>query len=340
MLAPVLPEIGERTGTGPGVAGALVASFAVGQLVGFPLAGLLAHRRSSAALLGVSLALLLVGDAMFVLGEGLDVWFPARVVQGLGAAGLWIGVTLAVLERWPESSYQRLTGILAAYSVGAICGPAIGAIEGVRGPFLAHALLTIVTFAPLLVLGSAGTRAELGTDRSVLRTRAFGVSAAGIVLLALAAGTIDGPIPLHLAERLGQTEIAAMYILTSVFVAVGSLAAGRVRPRLALAAGAAMVPVGIGLVGLASAVGPWAGGLGLAGAGFGLGEAGAIGILLAGVARERIVTAWVVWSQLWAVGYLVGPAVAGIVAEAWGYSVLGVVPLAGSLAVAWALQRK
>jgi hypothetical protein len=36
MLAPVLPEIGERTDTGPGVAGALVACFALAQLVGYP----------------------------------------------------------------------------------------------------------------------------------------------------------------------------------------------------------------------------------------------------------------------------------------------------------------
>jgi hypothetical protein len=174
----------------------------------------------------------------------------------------------------------------------------------------------------------------------VLRSRAFAISAAGIVLISLAIGTIDGPLPLHLATELEQREIAALYVLTAILVAVGSAAAGRVRPALALWGAALLIPVGIGLVGLTESVPPWALGLSVAGAGFGIGEAGALGFLLATVDRERIVTAWVIWSQLWAIGYLVGPAVAGLVAEAWGYGVLGVVPLAGSLLVVYALRRE
>src|SRR3979411_357267 len=95
VLPPVLPEIGQQTGTGPGVAGALVACFGLGQLLGYPVAGLTAKRRGASWTLRVSLVLLLVGDAGFVLGDGLAAWFPARGVQGLGAAGLWIGVSFA-----------------------------------------------------------------------------------------------------------------------------------------------------------------------------------------------------------------------------------------------------
>ena len=340
MLAPVLPEIGERTDTGPAVAGALVACFAVGQLAGYPVAALIAARRGAAAVLVGSLVLLLAGDAGFVLGDELGVWFPARGIQGLAAAGLWIGVTFAILEHWPESAYPRLTGVLAAYAVGSIFGPAFGAVEGVRGPFLLHALVTAVAFLPLLVLRRSHVRARFGTDRSVLRSRPFAVAAAGIVLISLAIGTIDGPLPLHLASELGQAEIAALYVLVAIAVAFGSVVAGRVRPARALWTGAVVIPVGIAVVGATGSVPPWALGLLVAGLGFGIGEAGSLGFLLAAVERERIVTAWVIYSQLWAVGYLVGPAVAGLVAEAWGYAVLGAVPLAGSLLVAWALHRR
>jgi MFS family permease len=338
MLAPVLPEIGERTGTGPGVAGALVACFALGQLAGYPLAGLSAARWGATPVLVGSLVLLLAGDAGFVLGDGLGAWFAARGVQGLGAAGLWIGVTFAILEHWPDTAYQRLTGVLAAYAVGSIFGPAIGAVEGIRAPFLLHGLVTLVAFLPLLALRAPKVRARLGTDRSVLRSRAFAVSAAGIVLISLAIGTIDGPLPLHLASELEQPEIAALYVLTAILVAVGSTAAGRVSPATALWGAALLIPVGIGVVGVTGSVPPWAVGMSVAGAGFGIGEAGALGFLLVTVDRERIVTAWVIWSQLWAIGYLVGPAVAGLVAEAWGYAALGLVPLVGSVLVAWALR--
>jgi MFS family permease len=338
MLAPVLPEIGERSGTGPGVAGALVGCFALAQLLGFPLYGLVAQRWGAWTVLAASLVVLLAGDAGFVFGDGLAAWFPARFLQGLGAAGLWIGVTFAILELWPRSAYQRMTGVFAAYAVGSIAGPAMAAVEGIRGPFVLHAVATFVAFLPLLALRSQGERVHFGADRSVLRTRAFGISAAGIVLVSLAIGTIDGPLPLHFAEELEQAEIAALYVLTAFVVAAGSAAAGRISPRSALWAGAVLIPVGVGFVGLTGSVPPWVVGMIVAGAGFGIAEAGALGSLLATVERERILTAWVIWSQLWAIGYLVGPAVAGLVAEAWGFAVLGLVPLAGSLLVAWTLR--
>jgi hypothetical protein len=48
---------------------------------------------------------------------------------------------------------------------------------------------------------------------------------------------------------------------------------------------------------------------------------------------ERIVLAMVVWSQVWAVGYLVGPAAGGGVAEGLGFGAIGLVPLAAALPV-------
>jgi hypothetical protein len=145
-------------------------------------------------------------------------------------------------------------------------------------------------------------------------------------------------LPLHLAKELAQAEIAALYVVTAILVAAGSVVAGKLQPATALWAGAVFIPVGIGIVGVTESVPPWTIGLIVAGAAFGVGEAGALGFLLRTVDRERIVTAWVVYSQLWAVGYLVGPAVAGVAAEAWGFAVLGLVPLAGSVLVAWALR--
>ena len=338
MLAPVLPEIGQQTGTGPGVAGLLVACFGLGQLAGYPVAGFLGQNRGASWVLRVSLVLLLVGDAAFVLGDGLAVWFPARAVLGVGAAGLWIGVSFAILELWPDQAYQRIAGALAAYSAGAIVGPALGAVNGIRAPFMLHALVTLAAFLPVLALGAAEARAQIGSDRSVLRTRAFALSAAGIVLIALTIGTLDGPLPLHFAERLDQAEIAGLYVLTAVVVAAGAMWAGKVKPVTALVAGAILIPIGISVVGATDAVAAWVPSLAVAGAGFGLGEAGALGILLAAVPRERIVTAWVTSAQLWAAGYLIGPAVAGLFAEAFGYAVLGAVPLVGSLLVAFALR--
>jgi MFS family permease len=113
IIAPVVPEIEEVTGAGPAILGALVACFAVGQMLGYPLGGRGIERRHAVWVLAGSLALVVLGDLGFVVGEGLGVWFPARLVQGIGAGGLWMGVSFAVIERFPGQEFPRLTGVLA-----------------------------------------------------------------------------------------------------------------------------------------------------------------------------------------------------------------------------------
>ena len=82
IIAPVVPEIGDATGAGPGLMGALVASFAVGQMVGYPLAARVLQRRHALAVLFVSLALVIVGDLGFIFGESLGVYFPGQARAG------------------------------------------------------------------------------------------------------------------------------------------------------------------------------------------------------------------------------------------------------------------
>jgi MFS family permease len=100
-------------------------------------------------------------------------------------------------------------------------------------------------------------------------------------------------------------------------------------PSRALTGSCVLVVAGIGLAGVAESVPLFVVALGLAGAGIGLGQTGATGILLGAVAPERIVTAMVLWSQLGIVGYMVGPLVGGAMAQALGFHAVGLVPLAG-----------
>ena len=54
--------------------------------------------------------------------------------MGLGSGALWMGVTFAALERSPGDEYAGMSRVLAAYSVGGLVGPALGALGGVRSP--------------------------------------------------------------------------------------------------------------------------------------------------------------------------------------------------------------
>jgi MFS family permease len=334
IIAPVVPEIGEATGSGPGVIGALVASFAVGQMVGYPVAGRAIQRSHAVAVLTASLALVLVGDVGFVLGDGLGVYFPARLLQGIGAGGLWIGVAFAVIERYPGEEFRRLTGVTAVYGIGAIAGPAIGGAGGIRAPFAIHLGLVAASGLALLLLGTPRERVRFSSDRGALRRPGFWLASAGILLVALTLGTFDGPLPLHFAEHLSQAQIAALYVVSALIGSACAALAGNLSPRPVLAFSAVVMPAAIALGGLSETVSVWIAVAVLAGIGIGAGEAGALGVLLEAIGVERIVLAMVVWSQVWAVGYLAGPAAAGGVAEALGYGAIGLVPLAAALLVA------
>jgi predicted MFS family arabinose efflux permease len=79
----------------------------------------------------------------------------------------------------------------------------------------------------------------------------------------------------------------------------------------------------------------------LAAIGIGIGNTGSLGILVESVRVERIVTAMVVWSQVGMIGYLIGPLLGGLVAEALGFGAIGVVPgAAGVVVLALFLTRR
>lgn len=319
--------------------GALVATFAVGMAVGFALGGLGVQRRHAAAVLYVSVAVMTVGSLGFVLGDGsLVAYFVARLLMGIGSGGLWIGVTFATLERYRGQEYRRLTGVLAAYSVGGIAGAALGAVGGIRGPFLLYLGLVLAAGLGVRALGRPPERAVFRSDRTVLRDPAFVLACAGILLVALALGTLEGPLPLHFSSLLSQQEISALYVGIALVVGASAALGGGLPSRPTLAAASALVVAGIALAGATGSVGLWLVGGVVAGLGFGLGEAGALGILLAAVGVERIVLAMVVWSQVWALGYLAGPAAGGGVAEWLGFGAIGLVPLAAALLVVAAFR--
>ena len=334
IIAPVVPAIADETGAGPGLIGALVATFAVGMALGFALGGEGVKRRHASFVLAGSLVLMAAGSLGFVVGgHHLAVYFVARLLMGVGSGGLWIGVTFATLERFPGQEYARLTGVLAAYSVGGIAGAGLGAVGGIRGPFLLYLGLVLAAGAAVRALGRPQERAVFRSDRTVLRRPGFALSCAGILLVALALGTIEGPLPLHFSTLLSQREISALYVGIALLVGASAAAAGRCPPRPALAVAPALIAGGIALAGLGDSVAVWLLGGALAGLGFGIGESGSLGVLLETVGTERIVLAMVVWSQLWAVGYLAGPAAGGGVAETLGFGAIGLVPLTAALLV-------
>jgi MFS family permease len=334
VIAPVVPALANSTGAGPAVVGAVVAAFPVGMLAGFVAGVGLVRRVGCRATLLLALAVVAGGSAGFAAASTVPAFLVARLVAGFGSGGLWIGVTFATLERWPQQEYVCMSRIYAAYSVGGLIGPGFGALGGTQRPFLGYLGAVLAGAVVAAVLPAPRVRRTFRPDRTVLRRPGFRVAAVGITLAVLGTGVADGVLPVHFASHLSQLQIALAYLAMGGCVALGSvLAAGR-PAAFALAGGSVLLTAGLALAGAADRVPVWLVALGATGLGIGAAETGSTGVLLDAVPVERIVSAMVVWSQLAIVGYLVGPAVGGPLAASLGFASLGLLPLAGLLVLA------
>ncbi len=333
IIAPVIPAIARSTGAKPGLIGALVASFALGSVLASVLAAIGVKRGRSTRVLMISLAMLGLGSLGFVVGDGLSVYFIARFLMGMGAGGIWMGITFNILQRYPGQEYLCMSRVFAAYAVGGLVGPALGSFGGIARPFSVYFVLVLFVAVLVAVMGeSQGTR-SFDTDRAALRFPEFWLSSVGLLFAVLGLGIVEGVLPLHLSSQLSQSGIGVLYAAMSVVVAIASALAARLRPRHALVAALGLIVVGITVAGAGHQVPVWALALAVAGIGIGLANTGSIGVLLEGVPTERIVTAMVVWSQVGIVGYFIGPLAGGFVAQTAGYQAIGLVPLLATIPV-------
>jgi MFS family permease len=339
VIAPVAPAIARTSGAGPGVIGCLVASFPLGMVAGFALAAPAVERGRTSALLLGSLALVATGTLGFISSHTLAVWFASRMVMGLGSGGLWMGITFATLERWPGQEYLCMSRIFAAYSVGGLVGPTLGALGGIRAPFAAYLCLAGLGSVGILVLRGEPSMRRFRADRAALRLPGFAIASLAIAFVVLALGMAEGVLPLHFASRLDQRAIGLLYAAIAVLAAVSAALAARARPRALVLAACALSVTGLALASSSSSVPVWIGALLFIAIGIGLGNAGAIGLLFEAVGAERIVTAMIIWSQLGILGYLAGPLAGGITAQALGYPAIALVPLVLALPLIRALLR-
>jgi MFS family permease len=334
LIAPVLPELAQRTGASVTVMGMLVATFPLGMVAGFALGGAAVRRRAPAAVILAGLGLVAAGCLGFVLGTDLAVLAPARLLMGLGSGCLWLGITFTTLASWPGQEYLCMSRVFAAYSAGGLLGPLLGSIHGVRGPFTAYLVLTLLMTVPVLALQLPAHGATFTADHRALRSRGFWAASAGIAFAVMALGTLEGVLPLHFGTKLAQVQIGALYAATSVLVAVAAALAAQLRPRRALLASTALVIAGLAATGASSTVPVWIVALAVAGCGIGLANTGAIGVLLDAVPAQRIVTAMVLWSQIGILGYLLAPLTGGPIADAYGYTAVAATVGVGGVAVA------
>lgn len=246
ILVPVLPGYASSFGVGATEAGMVVGAFAVGRLLFGVAGGALADRFGFR---GVCVTgCVITGSASLVAGftEAFDVLLVARLVQGMGSA-LYMNAAMALIigilpegkaGRW-MSAYQGI--FLLGLAVGPVIGGLVAEVFGLRAPFHAYTLMSLVGLVlsvTMLPRKDQAERLRAAADESqappsfgraeavrrLLRHPAFGISMLVIIaMFVVRAGLRNTAIPLYAEEILFMSS-GGIGLLVTV-AAIGQLSA-------------------------------------------------------------------------------------------------------------------
>ena len=242
IVLPILPLYAERFDASPGVIGLLVASFSLAQFVCAPIWGRVSDRVGRKPVLVLSLAGTAVGSLLTGLAGSLWLLFAARILDGISGASVSVAQA-SVTDLAPPSERPRLLGLLgAAFGLGFVAGPAIGALAALGGPevpFLVAAALAAVN-AVVAAVRLPETRPAPGfggdstAERRRIPSRADGLR--GYLLVAfvslVAFSAFEATFALFGERRLGLRLASTGIVFTVIGVLIAIVNGGLVAPAV------------------------------------------------------------------------------------------------------------
>jgi DHA1 family tetracycline resistance protein-like MFS transporter len=150
IIIPLLPFYAQTFGASPLSIGLLFASFSLAQLAASPLLGELSDRWGRRPVLILSLFGTVVSFVMLAVATSLSMLFAARIVDGLSGGNITTARAY-IADITTEENRAKAYGMLgAAFGLGFIVGPALGAAFSrisYTAPIWAAAVVTAVAIA-------------------------------------------------------------------------------------------------------------------------------------------------------------------------------------------------
>src|SRR3954447_395600 len=237
-LTPLLPHFAHEFGLSKTRAGALVAAYAAGALVGGLPGGLAAVRLGARRAVLVGLTGMGLASVGFALAASFWTLVAARFVQGMGSAFTWAGAFAWLLAAAPRDRRAQLRGsAMGAAIFGALFGPVVGALAALVGRtpvFCALAGLAVVLGIWTLRLGDA-PRGEQPSPQAIARAFRNRLYIAGLALMSAASllfGVLGVLAPLHLAEAgWGAAAIGGVFLVSAALESLQAPLIGRLSDR-------------------------------------------------------------------------------------------------------------
>lgn len=329
-LTPLLPHFAHEYGLSKAAAGALVATYAGGALLGAVPGGIVTSNLGPKRAVLIGLALMSLSSVGFALAG--DPWTLAlsRLLQGFGSVFSWAGGLAWIVGSAPRERRGELLGTAMGAAVfGALLGPVLGAAGGAVG--VRAAFLTVSALGVVLIAWAAATepaaaeRQPLREGVRALHGRQIYAGAWLIVLPALLFGVLVVLVPLRLNDYgWGSAAIAGVFLATTALEVVlnpllGRLTDrhGRLRPvRMALIA-SAVVSVLLALAGRPVFLVPLVLAAGIA---YGAFYTPGLALISDGAEEQGVAKglAFGLMNAGWALGAIVGPGVGGALAAVAG----------------------
>ena len=236
IVFPLLPIYSERFGARALVATLLITSFSAAQLVCAPLWGRLSDRIGRKPILLLSLCGTAVGSLITGLAGSLWVLFLGRVVDGVSGASISVAQA-AVTDLAPPEQRARLLGLLgAAFGVGFVAGPALGALAALNGPEVPFLVAAAIAGVNAIVAARRLPETHAARGRPRERRPVWdGASVVGdLLVLAFAAvsafAAFEATFSLFGKARLGFGEVSTGAVFAGVGTVLVVVQGGLVHP--------------------------------------------------------------------------------------------------------------
>ncbi len=155
IVIPILPLYAEEYGPSPVVFGLLMASFSIMQFLAAPILGRLSDRVGRRPVLLVSLFGSAVGYVLFGIAGSIGMLFASRIIDGISGGNISTAHAVITDITGPEDRAKGMGLIGAAFGLGFILGPAIGALLVTVAPWMpgiAAAVASTIAFFLVLTL--------------------------------------------------------------------------------------------------------------------------------------------------------------------------------------------
>lgn len=240
IVLPILPLYAQRFDASPTTVGLLVASFSLAQFVFAPIWGRVSDRVGRKPVLVLSLVGTAVGSLITGLAGTLWVLFAGRIIDGISGASVSVAQA-SVTDLAPPEQRSRLLGLLgAAFGLGFVAGPAIGALAALGGPHVpflvaaalagVNAIVAAVRMPETRPRSPAGARPPVTAEAKVPRDLRPLLVVAFTSLVAFSA--FEATFALFGERRLGFSLASTGVVFTVIGVLIAAANAGLVQPTV------------------------------------------------------------------------------------------------------------